>query len=369
MQAPPVYNRLYWNFTGGNGEVAYVQTFNITDVNGDGFIDASDAQVMFPQGHGDAWGHYLTALTVYYDLLRNPNYTWVSRPEAVSLCGVAVQVNYEDERKFAHAAAAKAQAGANIVDLTYRSAYVDDPSGQYQGYKDTDTNRAWGLSDWTRSAGLGAYFDWVTVNALLPAADTNPNDTGLSKVDRTTVSDIDTIPSIAAGLQSQLDKADVGLNPLGLAKNVVPFDIDPNLVAQGETHFEQIYGRAVAAMANAVAVWNQANQFTSALRATTGYCQQLYPKCDQAGSSLQGPADRDFWLSICRRHRNSRQRVSRWLRWAGYLPLYVLRHVGVRLASRPAEQRVERLLYQHAQRGNLFRGRSAGDLHAAHQPA
>lgn len=266
VKAPPVYNRLYWNFTGGKGEVAYVQTFNIGDVNGDGFINASDAKIMFPQGHGDAWGHYLTAMTVYYDLLRNPNYDWVSRPEAVSLGGVAVHVNYMDERKFAHAAASKARTSADILNLTYRSAYVDDPNGQYQGYKDFDTTRAWGLSEWARRGGQGAYFDWVTANALIPAVDSNPADIGLAKVDRTTVTDIGLIPASYGIIQDQLDKADAGLNPLGLAKQTVPFDIDPSLIDAGQTHFEQIYGRAVGAMRNAAAVWDQANQFTSALR-------------------------------------------------------------------------------------------------------
>ncbi|HVV73573.1 MAG TPA: hypothetical protein VHI52_19020, partial [Verrucomicrobiae bacterium] len=47
---------------------------------------------------------------------------------------------------------------------------------------------------------------------------------------------------------------------------MVPFDIDPALVAAGKTHFEQIYDRAVSAMVNASAVWDQANTFTSALR-------------------------------------------------------------------------------------------------------
>ena len=275
VTAAPVYNRLYWNFTGGQGEVAYAQTFNVTDVNGDGFINAADAKVMFPQGHGDAWGHYLTALTTYYDLLRNTNYTWLPRASAVPVAGVPVQVNYADEQKFAHAAAAKAQTGADIIKLTYESAYVDDPSGQYQGYADTATNRAWGLSEWARRAGQGAYFDWVTVNALLPAADTNPNDVGLAKVDRTTVADLNRIPTAYAVLQNQLNQADAGLNPLGLAKQSVPFDIDPTLIDKGETHFEQVYARAVSAMVNAVAVWNQANQFTSALRQQQDTVQQF----------------------------------------------------------------------------------------------
>ncbi|HEX4645816.1 MAG TPA: hypothetical protein VH598_09425, partial [Verrucomicrobiae bacterium] len=259
-----VYNRLFWNFTGGNGEVAYVQVFNITDQNSDGFINATDARIQYPQGHGDAWGHYLTAVTTYYNLLRNPNFTWVPRAETVLLGGVPQQVNFEDERKFAHAASLKAQTGAEIVNLTYRSSYVDDPNGQYQGYKDTNPSRAWGVSEWARRAGQGAFFDWLTVNAVLPAKDTN--NTGISRVDRVTVTEINDITANSLAVQEQLDKADAGLNPLGLAKNVVPFDIDPSLIAAGQTHFEQIYGRAVSAMVNAAAVWDQANTFTSALR-------------------------------------------------------------------------------------------------------
>ena len=274
VEAYPVYNRLYWNFTGGNGQVAYVSAFDITDVNGDGFINSADAEVMFPQGHGDAWGYYLSALTVYYNLLQNTNFTWQSGASAILIDDVPVQVNFADEQAFAHVAAGKAQTGANIVEKTYESAYVDDPSGQYQGYEDTDTNRAWGLSEWARRAGQGAYFDWVTVNALLPAVYTGTN-TGLNLVDRTTVTDIATIPPAYALLQSELDQADAGLNPLGLTKQSVPFDIDPTLIDAGQTHFEQIYGRAVSAMGNALSVWNQANEFTAALRQQQDTQQQF----------------------------------------------------------------------------------------------
>jgi probable HAF family extracellular repeat protein len=273
VKAPPVYNRLYWNFTGGNGQTAYVSTFDITDVNHDGFINTADAQIMFPQGHGDAWGYYLSALKTYYDLLRNTNFEWSTGASAILLAGVPVQVNFADEQAFAHAAAGKAQTGANIVQKTYESAYVEDPNGQYQGYEDTDTNRAWGLSEWARRAGQGAYFDWVTVNALLPTTDTNH--TGLNRVDRSTVTDIATIPPAYTVLQNELDQADVGLNPLGLAKQSVPFDISPTLIDQGVTHFEQIYDRAVSAMVNAESVWNQANQFTAALRQQQDTQQQF----------------------------------------------------------------------------------------------
>jgi probable HAF family extracellular repeat protein len=261
----PIYNRLFWNFTTGEGEVAYAQTYNITDQNGDGIIDEYDARILYPQGHGDAWGHYLTATTTYYNLLRHPRYTWVPRTESILVAGASVSVDFLDERKFAAAAAAKARTGVQLVDLTYRSRYVDDPAGQWQGYKDSDTDRAWGMTEWARRAGQAAYFDWLTANAILPAQDTNH--VGLQKIDRTTVEEVSEIQAQYAVIQAQMDKADTGLNPLGLAKNVVPFDIDPIQVAQDRlTHFEQLSARAVKMMNNAVRAWNEVNQLSEALR-------------------------------------------------------------------------------------------------------
>ena len=64
---------------------------------------------MFPQGHGDVYGHYLTALTGYYKLLTNPFFDWGPKAETVSVLGQTVEVDYKDERKFASAAAALAR--------------------------------------------------------------------------------------------------------------------------------------------------------------------------------------------------------------------------------------------------------------------
>ncbi len=267
--ARPAYNRLFWNFTQGDGEVAYSQVYNIGDANGNGNINEDDAKLMCPQGHGDAWGHYLTAVKTYYTLLRHPRYTWTPRAETVLLSGVPVSVDYLDERKFASAAAAKARVGAEVADLTYRYSYVDDPAGQWQGYLDTDTNRAWGVAEWARRAGQGAYFDWVTANAILPPMDPNPAHAGIQIIDRRTVSELGEIAGQAIHVQSMLDKSDQGLSPLGLAKGVVTFDIDPSLMdpSQGrQTHFEQIYNRAMEAMKNAKTVFDMANKTTSALR-------------------------------------------------------------------------------------------------------
>jgi hypothetical protein len=179
-------------------------------------------------------------------------------------------VDYLDERKFARAAASKAKVGAEIVDLTYRRAYVDDPAGQWQGYKDTDRARAWGFDDWSRRAGMGAYFDWATANAILPSLHPNTNQTGIAKIDRTTVTELAEIAAQFQSIQARADQADRGLNPLGLAKGVVPFDIDPGLLSpifgSPKTHFEQIYDRALEALKNAVSVFDYANQLTRMLR-------------------------------------------------------------------------------------------------------
>ena len=282
-RAAPVYNRFFWNFTQGEGELAYQQTYNISDqltVDTDsdgcfdetsGNIDENDAKILYPQGHGDAWGHYLTATKFYYELLAHPNYAWEPRVESVLVGGAPITIDYLDERKFCSAAAAKARTGVQIVNNTYRLFYVDDPAGQWQGYKDTDRDRAWGMDDWARRAGQAAYFDWAVANAILPSIDPNTNHTGIAKIDRTTVAELGEISTQFADIQSKMDQADKGLNPLGLAKGVVPFDIDPSFLevgsgVQGKTHFEQVYLRALDAMKNAGTVFNYANQLTQMLR-------------------------------------------------------------------------------------------------------
>lgn len=267
VAARPVYNRLFWNFTTGDGEVAYALSYNISDQNVDGVIDEFDARIMFPQGHGDAWGHYLTATKIYYDLLRHPFFSWNPQTEAIPVAGVPITVDFLDERQFAETAAAKARVGAEVVDLTYRLSFVDDPNGQWQGYEDVNTQRAWGLSEWGRRGGMAAYFDWVAVNAILPDEDPDPTHVGIQRIDRRTVSEIDEIAGYYAAIQGQVDKADAGLNPLGLAKDVVPFDIDPaQLQNFNKTQFEQVYDRAMRALENVVRVWDYANELNNQMR-------------------------------------------------------------------------------------------------------
>ena len=281
VSLPPFYNRFVWNFTGDFGETAYVLKHQVTDElgNSDGFIDEKDAAIIYPQGHGDAWGHYLTSTKYFYRLLRSPNFDWVPQSEATIVGGVPVTVNYANERKFARSAAAKAKAGAEIVNLTYRQYYDENADNQWKGYKDalstakstkiaTKEPRAWGLADWGTRAGQGALFDWVLGNALLPDVDTETHDFQVQKVDRTTVIELAQVAAALDTIQSEIDKADTGLNPLGLAKGVMPFDIDSSQISEGggKTHFEQVYSRAVNTLNNALTVFNYANSATQQLR-------------------------------------------------------------------------------------------------------
>lgn len=276
--ARPVYNRLFWNFTKGEGEAAYAMNYNISDINMDGFIDEDDAMMLYPQGHGDAWGHYLTALTQQYNLLRHPYFNWVSRSEFYNLNDVVMKVDFLDERKFAQIAAQKAQTGAEIVSDTYRENYVEDETAQWQGYTDVNKDRAWGVQDWARRAGQGAYFDWITANALLPSVHPNTTLTGIQKVDRQENADIRVISANLNQIQTTLDNANSGLTPIGVSAKAVPFDINPQSwddTLYGRTHFEQIYDRAVAALKNAKTAWDVANQAQNRLRAIANTEQEF----------------------------------------------------------------------------------------------
>jgi len=270
----PVYNRLYWNYTNGirSGEPIYATNYNIKEKSGkgaNGVINEFDAARLFPQGHGDAYGHYLTALTGYYKLLTNSNFTWSPSAENVSLAGQTVAVDYKDERKFASAAAALAKAATYSLNLTARMAYQDGSTGwssltERKSNSATGRTRYWGADEWANRGYLGAYFNWATANSMLPSNDTV--NSGVAKIDRTTVPELndlarsgDTILSLANGLQA-------GINPLGLTADSMTFDISPSAVADGKTHFDQVYERAVQAAVNAKDAFMGASRMNALLR-------------------------------------------------------------------------------------------------------
>lgn len=289
VEVTPVYNRLIWNYTRGidAGEVIYALNYNIQEnpnAAPDGIINAEDAAYMYPQGHGDAYGHYLTALKGYYSLLMNSYFDWVPRVEAVNVLGQPVSVDYQDERKFAAAAAAVARAGRQVFDLTWRKDYqpvhvvgwehlsitrVNTQRTYTVSGGETNTVRHWGLDHWASRTGQGTYLNWVVGNAILPDVDPNPNHEGIQKIDRTTVPELQELATTGDALQTALDNAEGGLSPLGIPEGGLAFDLNPSAVVGTDngTHFEQVYHRAKVALNNAVAAFDDAKGVTGLMRA------------------------------------------------------------------------------------------------------
>lgn len=281
VQTSPLYNRLIWNFTAGinGGEPAYAYIYNIhgDPSNTDGTITAEDARRLYPQGHGDAWGHYLSAIQHYYGLLSYPLFKWGTEPGATLVNSSAtVSVDYYDEQKFAETAAALARTGAQIVQDTFREQYSENADGLQPGYHDSNTNRAWGIGDWASRAGQSALYDWATANSLMlttltnltqinPQAESRPPE-GIEKIDRDSTPELSEITAQYKVIQQTADNANGGLNPLGLVRGEVPFDIDPSQIDAGETHFEQIYDRALQAVLNSVVAFDNARTVSEQLR-------------------------------------------------------------------------------------------------------
>ena len=270
LKAYPSFNRLFWNYLKADGEAAYNAVYNVHDVNNDGLIDESDAARLYPMGHGDAWGHYLSAVKMHYDLLRRPGFTWQARAEYYSLLGNVLPVDYLDEKTFATLAAARARAGVSIIKATYAQSYSADPAAQWQGYTDAaDPARAWGVSEWTRRTGQGAWFDWLAANAMTPVRGTNTLE-GLDRIDRAAnQAEVASLAGAIVELQQQLDNANRGQNPIGLDPDAMAFDIDPfydGVWWERAGQFDQVYDRALAAANNALAAYNFARRSDQQLR-------------------------------------------------------------------------------------------------------
>ena len=279
IDVAPAYNRLYWNYTQGinSGEVIYAVNYNIKEKVGsstaDGIIDAADAYRMFPQGHGDAYGHYLTALTGYYQLLTNQNFTWTPRAEAVLVLGQPITVDFQDERKFAAAAGNIARTAQQVVALTYRQNYQDDPAQGWGSYTDTrgentstGVTRHQGLDEWASRSTQGAYLNWVVGNALVPDVDIYHEEGSVQKIDRAHIPELPQLASAGESFQTTMDNANAHLNPLGLSSGAITFDISPTEMKAGQSHFEQVYTRSLRALVNASGAFNQAGRMTRSLR-------------------------------------------------------------------------------------------------------
>ncbi len=274
VELTPVYNRLVWNYTRGidSGEVIYALNYNILDQDGNGTIGAADAAKLYPQGHGDAYGHYLTAIKGYYSLLLDTDFDWVPRIEAVNVLGKPVSVDYQDERKFAAAAAAVARTGRQIFDLTWRQDYKAGKGNGWEHFAPTRAGatrtRHWGMDHWAARTAQGAYLNWIVGNAIVPDIDSDATHEGIQKVDRTTVPELREVGGVLEQMQTAMDNAESGLTPLGLPENSVPFDLNPNTIvgSSPQTHFEQVTERAKATLRNATLAFDDAKDVTRLMR-------------------------------------------------------------------------------------------------------
>ncbi len=274
LKSYPVYNRIFWNYAKGLGEAAYNVNYNIYDADTDGFINEDDARKLYPQGHGDAWGHYLSAVGMHYTLLQHPGFSWVSRSELYSLMQNVLEVDFLDEKTFARLAAAKARAGRDVVRGTYRLRYTQNPDGQWQGYTDSaDPARAWGVSEWAHRAGQAAWFDTAVANALLPQEAAGNNPDNLDLIERSAA--VDEVGEIVGGLheiQIAMDEANNGYNPLGFDSDALVFDFEQQFYDNSSggdrrSHFEQVFLRAQETAGNALASLEYATQAGNKLRA------------------------------------------------------------------------------------------------------
>ncbi|MBR1588353.1 MAG: hypothetical protein IJ658_08530, partial [Kiritimatiellae bacterium] len=275
--AYPYYNRLQWNVTHdvAGGQVAYMLNYGIRDVAGpataddpdapDGTTDVYDAQQLYPQGHGDAYGHYLSAVKGYYALLRHPSFGWYPQIESILAGTTDIMMSYFHEKRFALVAQAKAKTAAKVVAATYRQNYAAGIEDPWLEAEDDDADRAWGTDEWATRGHLGAYYDWLAVNALLPARQAEDR-TLVKMLDRESTYELGSLAASAKSIQSTADHADIGLNPLGLADTAIPFDISPAEIDAGKTHFEQIYARAVKAVGVAHDIFKRAKKNANALR-------------------------------------------------------------------------------------------------------
>ena len=275
MTEAPCFNRLAWNFTKGitEGEPAYVNNYGIRAR--DGIMDVNCAAAQYPQGHGDAWGHYLSALKIYYRLLRNPAFKWTVSMMEMLMDQKITNVDYQDEQKFADAAAKLAQTGLDAFDLTLRKSYKEGGAGSEEGGAwiaglfDSNTNQAFGCGEWATRTEMGAVYNWMVGNALLPtngAPYREFTDRGIMKIDRTTALSLSSLCTAVETLDKKLADYGAGMNPLGLAEGAIPFDIDPTQLAEKKSHFVQILERTEGALANCRTVLDYANVYGSRLR-------------------------------------------------------------------------------------------------------
>ncbi|MCH8147631.1 MAG: hypothetical protein IH987_06490, partial [Planctomycetes bacterium] len=267
---------------------------------------------------------------------------------------------YQSLRNMARAMAARARTALRIVEKTYRRDFTEDHASPAAGqlFQDSNPERAWAMADWARRGGLGAYFDWALTNQLLPSSPPELNSgfdvkrdsaeptscfdaydgscidgstfgdcdssggsplapgttcddipETLPRVHRGTVIEVIELTSLVAEMQERVDTAGLGLNPLGLLANAVPFGINASELGEGtgRSPYEQVADAARDALSNARIVLEHANSANQRLREQaqdqTMFARQVEESAADFNNQLidlfgypsaDDPADNDF---------------------------------------------------------------------------
>ncbi len=284
-----IYNRLRPNASDTLGSIGYRANYGFSNTPSN-----ATASAAFPQGHGDAYGYYLTAATTYLDafgaakeepvpasfsqdmveLLTGPGGEDCAEFDCESIVdddGLAHDVGFRSVRNMAAAMASRARTANRIVDLTFRRDYREDTDTRLT---DIDSARAWGTADWARRGGVGAYLDWAVLNHLLPMPQGGAAG-GVADVHRGSVREARILASVVDEMQERVDAAGAGFNPLGLVANVVPFRIiQPGQLlnflqggtSSGKSHYGIVRDAAVEAIKNARGILKRANITNNRLR-------------------------------------------------------------------------------------------------------
>ena len=266
----PGYNRLRWNFSDSDVQALYVANYAIHPEESKRQEKASegenvsitehDARRQYPQGHGDAYGHFLSALKVYYSLLLDRDFTWTNARRIEDVAGEAVTVDDFDERKFAQAALGRTRTGLDVLDLTHKRHYRAGDGGVLDLERTVVTSNTdevaapamrWGEGDWASRVGQGAYLDWVLANALVPAEDKTEHEL-LGRLNRESVPELGQLAAAGEAVQRRLDAVTAGRHPLGVAVSIVPFNWDlERQINKGKSAFELALERTKIALERA----------------------------------------------------------------------------------------------------------------------
>jgi hypothetical protein len=213
----------------------------------DGKLDAADAQRMFPQAHGDAYGHYLTALKGYTRLLHESELhvdapqrgRHRARPAPSSRLLRRAQIRRGRRQPRPHRAAGHhAHAPPSLQG---RSRLRLEPLPRRQGQllhrrhpplgprRVEPARRRAPISTGSRQRDAARQGHRIRSTPACRSSTAPPCRNCCRK-----------LPAMAR-FPDAMDNANSHLNPLGLSPGAIAFDISPAEFKSGKSHYEQIY--------------------------------------------------------------------------------------------------------------------------------